>query len=443
MKPFYLLIFCTLLSSVIFAQKSNVQAAWRALSDYEATMIEAPDLNYLTTANDKIKPALTHETTGKQYKTFVYKFLIDYYFHKYYFNLEQKKGGELELAYNNVNSDYILSSAENLGKLYDLEPTYIPKLLQQAKDQSYLSEDEIKIINAVNSIYNELNNFSVSKYKANNYIDASNIYFNIGIYKQKTQNLLDSTSFQNALICAQKANDNKKIVFYALNLIEKKIAKNTTYIGLTNAYLDLKDTANALLTLKQSVKLYSNDYFLLNKYITLSTAKNKNDELLRELETSYNNSPNNKFLNVAIGDLYYSKISNITSESATVVPAYEAQFTKAETYYLNASKIKVDNEDINHITNYNLGVLYYNFGALLYNLSITKSVKVKPTAQQIEFEKRSSVLYQKAIPFFEAALTIHTDDTNSMLALQKLYYLVNNQPKGIEMTNKLKVYQKK
>ncbi|MEI6019604.1 MAG: hypothetical protein WCR21_00605, partial [Bacteroidota bacterium] len=73
-----------LLSINLCAQKSKVQAAWRALNDYEETLKEAkPNLSYITKANEAIDMALSNDDTKNQTKAHAYKLRIAYAIFQY------------------------------------------------------------------------------------------------------------------------------------------------------------------------------------------------------------------------------------------------------------------------------------------------------------------------------------------------------------------------
>lgn len=92
MKRSYSILFICSLSLSLSAQKSKVQAAWRALSDYEVTEKDGkPDETYLKKANEAIDAALIHPDTKFQGKAHAYKARISYAYYKNELNAEKKK----------------------------------------------------------------------------------------------------------------------------------------------------------------------------------------------------------------------------------------------------------------------------------------------------------------------------------------------------------------
>ena len=69
---------------------------------------------------------------------------------------------------------------------------------------------------------------------------------------------------------------------------------------------------------------------------------------------------------------------------------------------------------------------------------MAKSTIIDVIKRQKEYELKSAEYYKKAIPYFEQALSVKADDTTTLTALRKLYYLTGNEAKGNEMNAKLK-----
>lgn len=79
-----------------FAQKSKVNAAWRGLTDYQATVKEKPDVSYLNKAKEAIDMAAASEETKDNVKMHTYRAQIYYELFKYNLKQEEEKaaGGD-------------------------------------------------------------------------------------------------------------------------------------------------------------------------------------------------------------------------------------------------------------------------------------------------------------------------------------------------------------
>jgi hypothetical protein len=86
--------------------------------------------------------------------------------------------------------------------------------------------------------------------------------------------------------------------------------------------------------------------------------------------------------------------------------------------------------------------LYNNYGGYIYNKGMNDASIAKMAAKQKEINEKSNEQYKKAIPYFEQALAVKTNDATTMQALRKLYLLTGNEPKANEMGTRLKELNK-
>lgn len=101
-----------LLCNVGVAQKSKINAAWRGLTDYQATLKEKPEPSYLFKAKEAIDAAAANEETKNNPKLHIYKTQIYYELFKNSLKSEEEKAAatsgdkkqRMEIAYSNVNT---------------------------------------------------------------------------------------------------------------------------------------------------------------------------------------------------------------------------------------------------------------------------------------------------------------------------------------------------
>src|SRR5215216_3021229 len=79
------------LSTLGVAQKSKINAAWRGLTDYQATLKEKPDPSYLLKAKEAIDMAAANEETKNNPKTHIYRTQIYYELFKSNLKAEEEK----------------------------------------------------------------------------------------------------------------------------------------------------------------------------------------------------------------------------------------------------------------------------------------------------------------------------------------------------------------
>ena len=286
----------------------------------------------------------------------------------------------------------------------------------------------------------ELSNIAVGKYKAKQFDVAADFF-----YKSASMNLLmtgkkDTTSYYNACICAQKAKNTSKILFYNNEMITNKIATPYNFQAIYEIYVTEKDSVKAMDCLKKGRETFPNDLYLMNKETEVYIQTGKQELAIINLKKAIKKDSTNAVLQFVLGDVY-NTIANPKGKNGqdTTKPAtYEELTQSAEEHYLASVNLKPTNKETFFNVLYNLGALHYNHGVVLYSKSMAKSTIIDVIRKQKEYELKSAEYYKKAIPYFEQALAVKADDTTTLAALRKLYYLTGNEAKGNEMNAKLK-----
>lgn len=430
------------------AQKSKVQAAWRALNDYEGTLNDVPEFSYLTKAKENIDLALANDETKNTAKANAYKVRIMFDIYQYNLKQETKKA---EVSIKNKieakESAYVTSSTadfneayQSIVKLKSVDAKYFEKTLGPNKIEADLMEDELKLYHATNQMKGESSNIAIAKYKVKQFDEAAE-FFN----KSANLNLFmtgkkDSTSYYNACICAQKAKNSDKIIEYNTDMINQNIAMTYNYQTLYETYVSKKDTSKAIEFLKKGRAQFPNDLYLMNKETETYIQQGKQEDAIINLNKAIEKDPTNAVLEFVLGDVYTS-IANPKTKAGidTIKPSnYEELLQQAETHYLKAIELKPTSTETHFNILYNLGALHYNHGVVLYSQSMNKATLLNLGKQQKEIEAKSNECYKKAVPYFEQALSVKAEDISAMTALRKLYYLTGNEAKGNEMNAKIK-----
>jgi tetratricopeptide (TPR) repeat protein len=189
------------------------------------------------------------------------------------------------------------------------------------------------------------------------------------------------------------------------------------YSTLANEYFQVKDSANFDKTITAGFKKFpGNDYFLLN-LINLSINKGKSNEAIDYLDAAIAKDPTNSQLYDVLGQVYEG----------------DKKTDEAIKYMKKALELKPDSVDfLAH-----LGRVYFNLG-----------VEKRGEADQIKDQNQYKIEYQKAmdyfreaLPYFEKALDIDSQNSNTVWALSQIYYTLGMGDKYEQMDalyNKLK-----
>jgi tetratricopeptide (TPR) repeat protein len=425
------------LSTLGIAQKSKINAAWRGLTDYQATLKEKPDPSYLMKAKEAIDAAAANEETKNNPKLHIYRTQIYYELFKSNLKAAEENAAatagdkklRMETAYNNVSTKEINEAI----KSFEFVKT-------NNKDQSAFQE----LLTTGFSMIDDLNNLAVGYYKAKKYDEASDYFessFNVS--SMVNQGRKDTVSLFNASLSAQKAKNYPKVIKINQRIIDEKMANAGTYQYLYNAKLNAQDTTNAYTTLQEGRKLYPNDMTLLNLETDYFLQRGKQQESVNNLLLALEKDPNNAVLHLIVANTFDNMANPKTKgpdgkDKDMDKPANFAElFGKAEEHYKKTVDLKPSNQEYSFNALYNLGALYYNYGTYMYNKDMSDATITKLASKQKEIMAKCTEQYKKAIPYFEQALEFKPDDNSTLQSLRRLYLLVGNEAKAAEITTKL------
>ena len=367
----------------VFAQKNNVQNAFRAL---EKEKIEEA-VNY-------IELAATNSSTANDVKMHNYRGKI--YF-EVYSNDEFKALDDMA----------ILKCAESWEIVYN-----------HPKAKKWFDKDELT--NNITKAGVGLFNKGVEMYNKKNF-DASKKIFNkifdlLPLSEENLQrsNVTKESIWLNLFYVSYAENNNSESKEYLQKLINVNYQDPQIYSYYSNILIEEGKQDEALEILKTGREFFDTDVNLiiaeLNYYLGQEDFL-KAEELLT---LAVQEDPNNHQLFFALGSSY-DNLGN---------------FEKAENAYKEAVDIKPDFYD----ALYNLGVMYYNKGGdMLKNANNIKDFK----KYEIEKNKADETML-KGLPYIEKCYAIEPDDKNILLVLKELYYRNGNDEAYKTVSDKLK-----
>jgi tetratricopeptide (TPR) repeat protein len=367
----------------VFAQKNNVQNAFRAL---EKEKIEEA-VNY-------IELAATNSSTANDVKMHNYRGKI--YF-EVYSNDEFKALDDMA----------ILKCAESWEIVYN-----------HPKAKKWFDKDELT--NNITKAGVGLFNKGVEMYNKKNF-DASKKIFNkifdlLPLSEENLQrsNVTKESIWLNLFYVSYAEKNNSESKEYLQKLIDVNYQDPQIYSYYSNILVEEGKQDEALEILKTGREFFDTDVNLiiaeLNYYLGQEDFL-KAEELLT---LAVQEDPNNHQLFFALGSSY-DNLGN---------------FEKAENAYKEAVDIKPDFYD----ALYNLGVMYYNKGGdMLKNANNIKDFK----KYEIEKNKADETML-KGLPYIEKCYAIEPDDKNILLVLKELYYRNGNDEAYKTVSDKLK-----
>ena len=391
MKKLNLLLIITILSSIAFGQKSNVQNAEKALRKEN-----------LSDAIKYIELASENSSTSNDVKMHNYRGEI-------YFEI-------------NINDSYA-SLKDSLIKSGETAALRCSKsweaLAKHPKSQKWFEKDEIndKITKSGAELFNTgVYLYSTGKYQAA--LDHYNKIFDLIPFDSKgdlaRRNVTKESVWFNSYYVTSAMKNHELGKEYLQKLIDIAYQEPKIYSEMANIYRAEGNMEECLNYIKLGRDMFDFDVDLiiaeLNYYLSRSDF-NKAEELLN---LAIEEDPNNHMLFFALGSSY----DNLN------------QFDKAVEAYSEAIAIKSDFFD----ALYNLGVMHYNKGGDM----IKEANNMKDWRKADAHTKKAEIEMMKALPHIETCFELVQDDRNVLLILKELYYRNGDQEKYKIITSKLK-----
>lgn len=402
-----------MLPFVVSAQKKNINAAWRALTDYQSTVNDKPDVNYLNKAKENIDLAIQNPETKEDAKALTYHSQIYYELFKYH-------QSHPETGLNPY--DYLNTAIQSFYTLKDKHP--------KVAATSEIQNHGIMLLNTSNQEAVKL--FNDKKYK-----DASQFFYQHYILQKKILNTTDTSGLFNAFVSAYKSNDADKISAYAQELMQINADNIKVYQLLYNFYQQKKDSSNALQTLQKGRSKFPNDLTLLNLQTDYYINHKQYTAAINNLHQLTQQDSTNALFLLTLGNLY-DNLANQKMAQKNYSDTTENLFKNAIQNYLKSYRFKdkLDNENL-FTLNYNIGAYYTNYGLFYYNKKM-KEFKITDLSQkQKEVEDKRKEYTQMGLPYLKEAENIKPNDNTVITALYRVYALIGDTKNAELYKNKM------
>lgn len=388
MKKIILSLILVISFTFTFAQKANVSKA------KNKALMDNPDF---TGAREAIKLALNDSTTKNLAETWYVAGLIGYSE-----NDAAYKKALLNQSFDTIakgkaimeSYDYLIK-ANTLDQLPDAKGKVKPKFTKdiKAKLTDYYRTQQ-------NLIAYGAYLFEKKKYDAT--VKVFDVY--LGIPKLPIMNneiKMDSTYDMityYAAVAASSANMHDKSIALYTSLKDKKYETKAVFQSLYEEYMNKKDSADGVQTLKDGIEKFPNDAWFLQNLINYYIFSKKTNDALVYLKSAIEREPNFAQYRLVKGNLDES-VGNFDDALAAFDKAIELDPKMADAY---GGK----------------GRLYYN-----------RAVKMADDANKIKDVKLYNAEMKKvedefklSVPFFKKASEMNPKDIDYKKTLKNLYY---------------------
>ena len=391
MKQVLLIIGLCLATTVAFAQKASVTGAERMAKDQRGNLNEARNL---------INGAKTHADTKDDPKTwFVAGQIEDAQFNREYTKQVVGQQPNEPIMYQALGSSLpLFLQSYELDQRPNAKGKVSPKYTKNIK--GIISANHVYYLNGGAHFF-ENGDYRKAYDFFEQYLDISNLPFFAGEKTAERDENFNTVQFYSAVAAIQL--DDHNLAINALNRAKSSnYRQNEVFQFLIFEYDRIKDTVNMEKALEEGYQIFPDSSFYLLSLINLYIQSERNEKALNMINTAISREPSNPQLYHAMGSVYEAGYHDIA---------------KAEENFIKAVQLEADNP----IWQSNLGRIYYNQGIEKINdaNSIT-DVQEYNTQREVARD-----LFKKALPYFEQALKLKSDEFEYMIPLRGIYYQLN------------------
>ncbi len=469
MKKIIILLSASIISSSIFAQRSNIESAAIYLNSSVNEVGEAKKTIF-EDAKKAIDEAALNEETKNDIKMWYYRGIIyDTIYHN--------------PTYLSMDKDAVEKSTVSYKNCIALDTK-----------KKYEDNCNVGILNGAFACYNEAYNAANS----GNYERATKFYQMvldiIPLDKDKQlikNNLSEKNIYFTMAYFALKAEKNSDAKKYLTKLMDINYDDHLIYIYMSNLFLGEKDTTSALNYIAKGRERYPSEQDLINLELNIYITQGRQDVLLKKLDEALEANPDKHELLFVRGSVNGSLAGNLLQKSKHEKDTSNTLSKRAKTEKIPAKKIAFENaskqfkanaeqnnkdskafatkaeNDYNKVIELNPDYIdaYFNLGALTNNKSteIAEKINAINASTQTEYDKKFAVLkkvqdsvlnislgyFNKALEIAEAKEEDKPENKKEkyaymydiLLSIQQVYANLGNEKKALEVMKKKEQYQ--
>src|SRR5690606_28344303 len=238
----FAIVFFGLVITNATAQKKNLQAAWRSLSDYEESQKDGkPAPEFLAKARQAVDEASVNEKTRNQTRTYAYRARVYYALYRQDLEnalkeTEDSTGDQNEkmmIAYGKADLANFETASAAFDSIRKNDQKYFDKIAEGIKSgTSSLDDEDMKLALVAQQMKLESGNIATGKYRAKQYEKAADYFYKTAVINSVLYNTKDTANFYNACVAASRAKDKERISTYNRAMIDAGVASPYNYESL-------------------------------------------------------------------------------------------------------------------------------------------------------------------------------------------------------------------
>ncbi|NVN96358.1 MAG: tetratricopeptide repeat protein [Bacteroidetes bacterium] len=368
MKKVVLLLFMITSFTMLSAQNTKVQSAFSYLRS-----------GRLDKALENIEPAITHEKTMNDPKTWNYRG-----------NIYIQIGASTDPNYQKLSSNSVQIAYDSYQKSIELDV-----------EKEYEQKNMTGLYACAEQFYNK----GVEFFNLKDYVNGLNS-FEKTIKINNVFGKKDTLATYNAALCADLSGNKAKAKEHYISLVRSNFYQPSIYSSLSNLYKEDKDTLKAIKTIENGRKKFPESYELIIAEANIYLFTGDAQKAQNALNVAIAKDPTNATVHFAVGTNYDKTGDALNAEKS----------------YKKAIELKPDYFD----AIYNLGALYVNDAVAI----MTKANALPLGDKNYDvLKKQADEQLNKAIPQLEKASDMQPNDAVVLTTLKDIYTRLSNVDK--------------
>lgn len=299
------------------------------------------------------------------------------------------------------------------------------KASMEADEKASYQDQNLKVLDFVRALYY---NAGISAFQGQEFEKGLESFeTSLGITdlinKKSDQEIVDTSAIVMSAYCAQNAQNYDSAIKYYEKAVELDYDDENMYLSLNQLYTAKEETDKAKAILEAGKKKYGPEKFMIAEINSL-LKEDKNDEAVALMQEAVENEAYSK--NASLLFALGAAFENLEVENNT---------EKALEYYAKALELEPKMFD----AIYNTGAVYYNMAVA--NITAANELPLNKQKEYDNLKKEAEANFNQALPYFDKALEVKSDDLNTLIALKEIHAQLGDMAKSKEYKDRYEALQ--
>lgn len=299
------------------------------------------------------------------------------------------------------------------------------KASMEADEKGAHNDQNLKVLDFIRALYY---NDGIAAFQAKEYDKGltnfkTSLQITDMINGASDKEVTDTSAIVMSAYCAQNGQNYDDAIKYYEKAVELDYDDENMYLSLNQLYGAKEETEKAKAILEAGKKRYGPEKFMIAEINSL-LKEDKNDEAVALMQEAVSNEA-------------YSKNASLLFALGAAYEGLEVEGNKEKALEYYGKALALEPELFDAI--YNTGALYYNMAVA--NITAANELPLNKQKEYDGLKKEAEANFNKALPFFDKALEVKSDDLNTLIALKEIHAQLGDMTKSKEYKERYEALQ--